>query len=141
MARRDPNDIVQVNLRIAEHLRRRLEAVAAGHGVSLNAELTLRLASTLERPGLTSRVRFQMNAEQLLESMEQRMRALHKAMDEQEKTDALVSAVDELIALIQPLGDSAGSPVRAAIKAAIARIDAAKDAIDQYRNRPVEASS
>jgi ABC-type enterochelin transport system substrate-binding protein len=82
-----------------------------------------------------------MNAEQLLESMEQRMRALHKAMDEQEKTDALIHAVDELIALIQPLGDSAGSPVRAAIKAAIARIDAAKDAIDQYRNLPVEASS
>jgi hypothetical protein len=141
MARRDPNDIVQVNLRIAEHLRRRLEVVASSHGVSLNAEMALRLASTLERPGLTSRVRFQMNTERLLGSMEQKMQLLHKAMDEQEKTDALVSAVDELVALIQPLGDSAGSPVRAAIEEAISRVDAAKDAIDQYRNLPVEASS
>jgi len=50
LARRETTDIVQVNLRMREHEHLRLKAAAQSHGVSLNAEMVLRLARTFEQP-------------------------------------------------------------------------------------------
>jgi hypothetical protein len=48
MRRRKPNATVQVNLRIKEKLRRKLEAAAKEHEVSFNQEITARLEDSLE---------------------------------------------------------------------------------------------
>jgi HicB family len=45
---RKPMQVVQVNLRIREGLRRKLEAAAKKRGVSLNFEMTDRLARSFE---------------------------------------------------------------------------------------------
>jgi Arc-like DNA binding domain len=47
--RRKPNETVQVNLRIKEELRRKLEAAAKEHEVSFNQEIRARLEESLER--------------------------------------------------------------------------------------------
>jgi hypothetical protein len=47
--RRKQNETVQVNLRIKEELRRKLEAAAKEHQVSLNQEIRERLEESLER--------------------------------------------------------------------------------------------
>jgi hypothetical protein len=49
MARRKPMQVVQVNLRLREALRRKLEAAARQRGVSLNFEMTDRLAKSFEQ--------------------------------------------------------------------------------------------
>jgi len=46
---RKPSDIVQPNLRIQESLRRRLEAAAKQHGISINREMTDRLMASFVR--------------------------------------------------------------------------------------------
>jgi Arc-like DNA binding domain len=45
---RKPADIAHVNLRIREHLRRKLEAEAKRHQVSLNSEVMQRLEASFE---------------------------------------------------------------------------------------------
>ena len=47
--RRKPNETVQVNLRIKEELRRKLERSAKEHEVSFNQEVRKRLADSLEQ--------------------------------------------------------------------------------------------
>jgi hypothetical protein len=49
MARRKPMQVVQVNLRLREALRRKLEAAARQRGVSLNFEMTDRLAKSFDQ--------------------------------------------------------------------------------------------
>ena len=46
---RKPDETVQVNLRIKEGLRRKLEREATKHQVSLNQEMTARLEGSLEK--------------------------------------------------------------------------------------------
>jgi hypothetical protein len=137
LARRETTDIVQVNLRMREHEHLRLKAAAQSHGVSLNVEMVLRLARTFEQPDLLpSRVRFMMNAERVMESIERQMRSL-RAADEPEETDDLVRAVDELTALVQSLIDSRAvdGALRGGVKATIDKIAAAKIAIaSDFRN-------
>jgi hypothetical protein len=57
MARRKLTDVVQVNLRLRESLRRRLEEEAEKRGFSFNAELTRRLEQSLEREELNEELR------------------------------------------------------------------------------------
>ena len=54
MLRRQANATVQVNLRIKEKLRRRLEAAAKEHRVSFNQELTARLEASLDQGDVQS---------------------------------------------------------------------------------------
>ena len=54
MLRRNANATVQVNLRIKETLRRKLEAAAKEHQVSFNQELTARLEDSLEKETVQS---------------------------------------------------------------------------------------
>jgi hypothetical protein len=49
MLRRNANATVQVNARIKEKLRRKLEAAAKEHQVSFNQELTTRLEDSFEK--------------------------------------------------------------------------------------------
>jgi hypothetical protein len=46
---RKPNDLIQINLRVREHLRRRLEREAKRRQVSINFEMTSRLELTFEK--------------------------------------------------------------------------------------------
>ncbi len=46
-AKRKPTDTIQINLRLKEHLRRRLEAAAKARQVSLNYEMASRLERSL----------------------------------------------------------------------------------------------
>jgi Arc-like DNA binding domain len=57
MARRKLTDVVQVNLRLRESLRRRLEEEAEKRGFSFNAELTRRLEESFEREELNEALR------------------------------------------------------------------------------------
>ena len=57
MARRKLTDVVQVNLRLRESLRRRLEEEAEKRGSSFNAELTRRLEDSFEREELNEALR------------------------------------------------------------------------------------
>jgi hypothetical protein len=52
MLRRNANATVQVNARIKETLRRKLEAAAKEHQVSFNRELTRRLEESFQREPL-----------------------------------------------------------------------------------------
>jgi plasmid stability protein len=54
MLRRNANATVQVNLRIKETLRRKLEVAAKEHQVSFNQELTARLEDSLEKETVKS---------------------------------------------------------------------------------------
>jgi hypothetical protein len=54
MLRRNANATVQVNARIKETLRRKLEAAAKEHQVSFNRELTTRLEDSFQREPLDS---------------------------------------------------------------------------------------
>lgn len=51
---RKATEIVQVNLRIREELRRRLDSAAKANGVSLNAEMANRLYLSFDRDTLRS---------------------------------------------------------------------------------------
>jgi predicted transcriptional regulator len=50
---RKPSDVTQIKIRVREDLRRRLEQAAKKHDVSINAEMTSRLASSFELPELS----------------------------------------------------------------------------------------
>jgi hypothetical protein len=49
---RKPSETVQVNLRLKESMRRRLEHEAAKHGISLNGEMNARIAASFEQNSL-----------------------------------------------------------------------------------------
>jgi hypothetical protein len=49
---RKPADMVQLNLRFSETLRRRIEREAARHGWSMNAEIVARLEQSFSVPEL-----------------------------------------------------------------------------------------
>jgi hypothetical protein len=57
MVARKLTDVVQVNLRLRESLRRKLEREAERRGMSFNAELTLRLRESFNREELNEALR------------------------------------------------------------------------------------
>jgi hypothetical protein len=56
MVARKPTDVVQVNLRLRESLRRRLEREAERRGLSFNAELIRRLRESFDREDLEATI-------------------------------------------------------------------------------------
>jgi hypothetical protein len=113
--RRKPTDIVQINLRIRELERRKLEAAAKKSGVSLNGEMAARIARTFRQTA-------EWEANQLAENVSRFLGPLLADVHELTKSGELIRAADELIALIQPLlaigliDGPAGAEIRAAIE-------------------------
>jgi hypothetical protein len=93
---RKPTETVQVNLRIKESERRKLEAAAERNHVSLNAEMAARLQRSLEQRELLT-----MN--QVFENVERGLRPLLNNIHELNKSGDLIRAVDALIDRILPL--------------------------------------
>jgi hypothetical protein len=123
--RRKPTETVQVNLRIKELERRRLEAAAQKNGVSLNAEMAARLARTFRQGE-------EWEANQLVENVNRYLGPVVANAHELAMSGEAARAVDELIALVQPLlavGSIAG-PAGAEIRAAIDKILVNKHAVE-----------
>jgi hypothetical protein len=93
---RQPNDTVQVNLRIKETERRRLEAAAEHNQVSLNAEMAARLARTFEQQHLVT-------LDHVADSVSRALQPLLFEVHELAKAGDLIRATDELVDLVQPL--------------------------------------
>lgn len=54
MAKRKPNEVVQVGLRMPEALRDKVERAAKKSDVSLNSELVRRIELSFEQPEMTT---------------------------------------------------------------------------------------
>ncbi len=104
---RKPTAIVQVNLRIREAERRKLEAAAKRNEVSMNAEIVARIARTFREAKA-------IEVDQLAENVARYLGPLVADSHELAKTGDLVRAADEVVALVQA-GDSAGVAMNAAI--------------------------
>jgi hypothetical protein len=113
-AMRNPAETVQVNLRIKEAERLRVEAAARENGVSLNAEMAARLARTFRQGD-------EWEANQLVENVRRSFGPLVEKAHEMAMSAEAERAVDALVALIQPLlaAGSIAGPAAAEIKAAI----------------------
>lgn len=72
---RNPSDIVAPNLRIREALRRKLEAAAKRHQVSLNAEMVQRLTRSFEQEHL-------LTLDAVVENVTRKLLLLLRAADE-----------------------------------------------------------
>jgi hypothetical protein len=123
--RRKPTETVQVNLRIKESERRKLEAAALRNGVSLNAEMAARLARTFRQTAA-------LEIDQLAENVGRYLGPLVANTHDLMMSGEAARAVDELIALVQPLlavGSIAG-PAGAEIRAAIDKILVNKHAVE-----------
>ena len=117
MPRRPSETVVQVNLRIKESERRRLERAAQDHHTSLNAEMAARLQQTFEQEQLGT-------IAQVHENLERGLLPLLGNIHELAKFGDLIRATEALILLIQPLviAGTIGGPDAEAIKHAVAGI-------------------
>ena len=93
---RKPTDTVQVNLRIKESERRRLEQAAKKSGVSLNGEMAARPERTLEQEWF-------LTIDQLGENVKRALYPLLEGAHELNKQGDLIRATEALIKHIQPL--------------------------------------
>lgn len=89
MLRRNANATVQVNARIKEKLRRRLEAAAKEHQVSFNQELTARLEDSFEKETVQSLE----NAAQSLSQDALRLRSLVERLQPPETPQGMSPAL------------------------------------------------
>jgi|SRR5208283_1562586 len=111
---RKPTATVQVNLRIKERERRRLEAAAERNGVSMNAEIGARIARTFRETAT-------LEIDQLLENARRSLGPLADAAHERAQIADLIHAADKLVGLVQPLlaigliDGPAGAEIRATI--------------------------
>jgi len=112
--RRKPTDTVQINLRLKEAERRKLEAAAKRNGVSINSEMTSRIARTFRDTAM-------IDADQAAENISRQLGPLLADTHELNKQGDLIRAADALISLIQPLlatrliDGPTGDEIRAAI--------------------------
>lgn len=98
-AKRKPTDTVQVNLRMKEHLRRRLEAAAKSQQVSLNYEMISRLARSLDSES-------ELRLYQIAQDIEQHWVSFGERFLRLTLEDDLVASVESLThALEQSLGE------------------------------------
>lgn len=107
---RKPTDTIQVNLRIKEALRRRLEAAAKQHDVSLNGEMINRLVASFDRAdlitlsGVTERIKRAANLMRYAAEVESRtmQEELMEAAEEliEKRNQATVERVQKAIAAI-----------------------------------------
>jgi Arc-like DNA binding domain len=120
---RKPGDIVQINLRVRESERLKLEAAAREHGTSINAEMAARLANTFRQTVL-------FEANQVLENLSS-LKPLLNGAHELGKNGDLMRAADGVIALIEPLlaARAIDGPAGAEIRAAIEKYTLAKNTI------------
>jgi hypothetical protein len=121
MLTRQPNDVVQVNLRIKEHERRRLEDAARANRTTLNGEIAGRVMRTFEQEGALT------NA-QLAENVFRYLQPLVKDTHELSKIGDFMRATDVLIALVEPTASDA-------VTEAIARINTLKGLFDREAGR------
>ena len=93
---RKPTETVQINLRIKEAERRRLEASAKERQISMNAEITMRLAQTFQQQQL-------LDVDLAHENMKRELGPMLVDINELNRSSELTRAVDILIRHIQPL--------------------------------------
>jgi hypothetical protein len=121
---------VQVNLRIKEHERRRLEKTAKENGVSLNAEMAARLARTFQQQQL-------LDVDQVHENLFRTFKPLLEDVHGLMRTQPLMRAVDDLLRLIQPLLATRviDGPTGQAVREAIDKIHLLESTIDTEAGR------
>jgi hypothetical protein len=113
---RKPTEMVQVNLRIRENLRRRLEREAQKRGVSLNYEMTSRIEQGFDREA-------HRKIDKVASDLEDVWDRLVRDIDEQSRTQELISAAEHLIEKVRK-GEAVDSAIEWVEKAveAITRI-------------------
>jgi HicB family len=113
---RKPTEMVQVNLRISENLRRRLERKAQKRGVSLNYEMTSRIEQGFDREA-------HRKIDKVASDLEDVWDRLVRDIDEQSRTQELISAAEHLIEKVRK-GEAVDSAIEWVEKAveAITRI-------------------
>ncbi|HZZ23189.1 MAG TPA: hypothetical protein VFE60_11715 [Roseiarcus sp.] len=111
-------DTVQINLRIKEAERRRLEAAAKDNGVSINAEMAARLARTFRQTAM-------LEIDQLAENVSRFLKPLLADAHELAKSGDLIRAADDMAALL-----ASSSSDQDAITAAIDRYGKVKRMIE-----------
>jgi hypothetical protein len=127
---RKPSDIVQPNLRIREDLRRRLEAAAKQHGVSINREMTDRLVASFDRTDLTTLSRVAADMERVAERIKRAENLMHYARetadrvlldDFREAAEALVARIERLPAELREREDKGAVEQMRTVIAAVER--------------------
>jgi hypothetical protein len=124
---RKPMEVVQVNLRIREQLRRRLEQEAKRRGVSLNYEMTSRLQETFDQNVLRT---IDLVAEDIRIAWAPHAQANHdrgtqgdllragetllKQIDAENSSEALKAAADKLRKVFKMIDDEAVAALRRA---------------------------
>jgi hypothetical protein len=125
MLSRQPNDVVQVNLRIKEHERRKLEAAAKANRTTLNGEIAGRVMRTFETEQL-------LTAEQVAENINRYLAPLVGDLHLLNVSNSYRQAVGKLLALIRPLvGPVIKGETGEAITAVLAEIDQAAGLLDR----------
>ena len=119
---RKPSEIIQVNLRMRERLRQRLEKQAKRHGVSLNYEMLSRIEQTFETENLRT-------LESIVEDQKNVWARYGETIHKLEMQGDLLRAVKALAAEIEklPTGGSEGEPLKKAmtkVRQAVAMIEA-----------------
>ena len=122
---RKPTDTVQINLRLKESERRRLEAAAKEHQVSLNAEMAARLQQTFQQHQL-------LEVDRVHENMKRELGPVLADIQGLISNSKHTHAVDGLIRLIQPLlaARIIDGPTGQAIREAIEAIRLAEGVIE-----------
>ena len=80
MAKRDPEDIVNLKVRFTEAMRRRIEEEAKRNHRSLNGEIVHRLATTFGEEGITLVNQYEVAQKQLEEVMEEALKAVRERL-------------------------------------------------------------
>ena len=122
---RKPTETVQINLRIKEAERRQLEASAKERQISMNAEITMRLAQTFQQQQL-------LDVDLAHENMKRELGPMLVDINELNRSSELTRAVDILIRHIQPLlaARIIDGPTGQAIREDIEAIRLAESAIE-----------
>lgn len=121
---RNPTDIVQINLRIRESERLKLEVAARENGTSINAEMAARLARTFRQTVL-------FEANQMIQDIKRDLEPLVANTHDLKLSNEATRAADELVALLLPLLGAGilDGQKGAEIKAAIDKYLVAQDVI------------
>lgn len=92
---RKPADVAHINFRICEHLRRKLEAEAKRHKVSLNAEMHTRLEQSFEAAPVA----------QIVQDIDRQITLMEVAWLRFDVTPDFLTLVDQLTAKVLDHGE------------------------------------
>jgi hypothetical protein len=112
---RKPSETVQVNLRIKEGLRRRLERESKKRGVSLNYEMTSRIEQSFEQANLRT-------IDIVAADVAANWLRFAEAFHELNKQGDLMRAAGALVVEVEQLLNGMGSTDTAGVRNAIARV-------------------